>query len=143
MTPSPEFGTSPVQMHLSEVLADCIEDDEAQGGNADARAILKLIVQFIIDTQDGPTMDALDANMTARIDKMLPDIPDRPNIPRKHTATLASRYRYAQEKRLVGSEATDRGPAGNGYHNTLSRFFRLGYRARSISLPETDLSADQ
>lgn len=133
--PRPEAGASAThptvqaeaagiaQARLSDALATYISDDERRGGNADARSIVKLIVQFIIDMHDDPTMDALDADMATRIDEMLPDIPDRLNIPREHTATLASRYLYAQEHGWDGLKRLTEARLQNGYHNALSRFF--------------------
>jgi integrase len=112
----------PIKAPLSQVLADYIADDKAQGGNADARSIVKLIVQFIVDVRDDPTMEALNAEMAEEIDRMLPDIPNRPNIPREDTRTLATRYRYAQR---VGWDKLERLTEARlgGYHKALSRFF--------------------
>jgi integrase len=122
------ISSEPSSDRLSVVLAEYLADDKKHGGKADTRSVVTLIVQFIIDMLDDPTMEALDADMTARIDEMLPDIPNRGNIPRPHTATLASRYRYAQQHGWDNLERLTEARLKNGYHNALVRFFDWAIR---------------
>jgi len=110
-------------LRFSEALAAYEKADIENGGNADARSIVKLVVQFIIDTLDDPLLADFDKEAAARIDAMLPDIPDRKNIPREHTGSLAARYDYAQKHGWDGLKRLTEARLKNGYHNALSRFF--------------------
>ncbi|GAA4523186.1 hypothetical protein GCM10023174_04750 [Chelativorans composti] len=110
-------------LRFSEALALFEEDDIRNGGNADARALVLLVVQFIIDKMDDPLLVEFDKEAAARIDAMLPDIPDRKNIPREHTVSLAARYDYARKHGWAGLKRLTEARLKNGYHNALSRFF--------------------
>src|SRR5690606_31379368 len=110
-------------LRFSEALALYVETDEESNGNADARSIVKLVVQFIIDKLDDPLLSEFDEEAAARIDAMLPDIPDRKNIPREHVGSLAARYDYAQKHGWDGLKRLTEARLKNGYHNALSRFF--------------------
>lgn len=130
------IGAETSNDRLSVVLSDYIADDEKHRGNADARSIVSLIVRFIIDMLDDPTMRELDADMAARIDDMLPDIPNRESIPREHAASLASRYRYAQKHGWDNLERLTEARLKNGYHNALSRFFDWAIRKSRYPHPK-------
>lgn len=110
-------------LRFSEALALYVETDEESNGNADARSIVKLVVQFIIDKLDDPLLSEFDEEAAARIDAMLPDIPDRKNIPREHAGSLAARYDYAQKHGWDGLKRLTEARLKNGYHNAMSRFF--------------------
>jgi integrase len=111
------------ELRFSEALDEYLAEDIENKGNADARSIVKLIVQFIVDKLNDPLLRDFDPATAQMLDKMLPDIPDRNNIPREHARSLAARYDYAQQhgweklKRLTEARLT------NGYHDALSRFF--------------------
>nr|PZN38318.1 MAG: hypothetical protein DIU59_15115 [Pseudomonadota bacterium] len=110
-------------LRFSDALAAYVEADEKANGNADARSVVKLVVQFIIDKMDDPLLSEFDEEAAARIDAMLPDIPDRKNIPREHVGSLAARYDYAQKHGWDGLKRLTEARLKNGYHNALSRFF--------------------
>ena len=62
-------------------------------GRADAATV----VQFAIDLLRDPCMNEMTDEMWRRLDEALPDIPNRDNIPRKHSETLFQRYQYAED----------------------------------------------
>ncbi len=119
--------TSPVRM--SEALSAYLAYDVAQRGNADARSIASLVVQFIIDMMDDPYLHDFDAAMASRIDEMMPDIPDRSKIPREHCVSLAARYRYALEHGWDELKRLTEARLQNNYHGALSRFFAWAIEA--------------
>ena len=126
--------TSPIR--VSEALAEYIAHDLAQQGKADARSIVTLIVQFIVDIMDDPAMKDFDAAMARQIDEMMPDIPDRPRIPREHCVSLAARYRYAQEHGWNDLKRLTEARLQNGYHEALSRFFNWAIAAGHYPHPK-------
>jgi hypothetical protein len=75
--PAPEGSESAppaaatVPMRMSEALAAYLVCDVEQGGNADARSIASLVVQFIIDMMEDPCLHDFDAAMASRIDEMM------------------------------------------------------------------------
>lgn len=104
-------------------LAEYLEKDIARGGNADARSLVKLIVQFVIDIMDDPVVAEFDVERAAKLDRMLPDIPNRKNVPKDHAGSLAGRYRYAQQHGWANLTRLTEARLRNGYHNGLSKFF--------------------
>lgn len=110
-------------LRFSEALAAYEEADIRKGGNADGRSIVKLIVQFIIDKMGDPLLAEFDEEAIKTLDEMLPHIPDRRNIPREHTGSLAARYDYAQKHGWDNLKRLTEARLKNGYHNALSRFF--------------------
>jgi hypothetical protein len=122
-------AAAPVPMRMSEALATYLEHDIAHRGNADARSIVSLVVQFIIDMMDDPYLHDFDAAMATQIDKMMPDIPDRLKIPREHCVSLASRYRYAEEHGWDRLKRLTEARLQNNYHRALSQFFSWAIEA--------------
>jgi len=139
----PEPQKAPLR--FSEALAAYEEADIRNKGNADARSIVKLIVQFIIDKLGDPLLADFDKEAAARLDAMLPDIPDRKNIPREHTVSLAARYDYAQEHGWTKLKRLTEARLRNGYHNALSRFFDwlIGQKLYLLDKPEFSRTSDE
>jgi integrase len=117
----PEVPTG--SLRFSEALDVYEIEDIENKGNADARSIVKLVVQFIIDMFDDPILSAFDPASALRLDEMLPEIPNRKNIPREQTGSLAARYDYARQHGWKNLERLTEARLKNGYHNALSRFF--------------------
>lgn len=113
----------PPSLRLSEALAEYEKQDIAAKGNADARSVVKRIVQFVIDKFDDPLLHEFDTTSTKRLDEMLPNIPNRKRIPREHARTLATRYDYAERHGWDGLERLTGARLKNGYHDALMRFF--------------------
>jgi integrase len=108
---------------FSKALAEFLEEDLANKGNADARGDIRLIVQFLIDQMGDPVVQTFGEEAVRQLDKMLPDIPDRTNIPRDHTKSLSLRYDYARRYGWEGLKRLTEARLRNGYHNSLSKFF--------------------
>lgn len=72
---------------------------------------------------DDPLLSDFDPSAALRLDEMLPEIPNRKNIPREQTGSLATRYDYAQQHGWKNLERLTEARLRNGYHNALSRFF--------------------
>ncbi len=104
-------------------MEEYIEQDIARGGNADARSVVKLIVQFLVDIMDDPVVAEFDGDRAAKLDRMLPDITNRRNVPQDHAGSLAGRYRYAQKHGWGDLTRLTEARLRNGYHNALSKFF--------------------
>jgi integrase len=114
---------SAASLRFSEALDAYEIEDLEKKGNADARSIVKLVVQFIIEMFDDPLLADFDPSAALRLDEMLPEIPNRKNIPREQTSSLATRYHYAQQHGWKNLERLTEARLRNGYHNALSRFF--------------------
>lgn len=110
-------------MRFSQALAEYLEEDIRNGRNADARSIVELIVQFLIDVMDDPFLHEFDEDAARRLDDMMPEIPNRKNIPRAHCVSLSARYFYAKEHGWEGLERLTEMRIRNHYHDALSRFF--------------------
>jgi integrase len=135
-----EGSESRSALRLSVVLSAYVEQDIERGGNADARSVLTLIVQFIIDMMDDPVMERIGAVMVRQLDEMLPDIPDRQNIPREHCRSLATRYRYAQNTGWDGLKRLTEARLQNGYHDALARFFDWAIAGQYYPYPKPGFS---
>ncbi|WP_349365559.1 MAG: hypothetical protein ABL311_11325 [Nitratireductor rhodophyticola] len=122
-SPEPDLVPEPEPVSFSKALEEYLEQDIARGGNADARSVVKLIVQFLIDIMDDPVVAEFDGDRAAKLDRVLPDIPNRRNVPREHAGTLAGRYRYAQKHGWDDLTRLTEARLRNGYHNALSKFF--------------------
>lgn len=117
------------RMRFSEALAVYLDEDIANKRNADARAIVTLMIQFLIDVLEDPCLDEFHGEAVRKFDAMMPDIPDRNNIPRAHCATLATRYFYAQEHGWDELKRLTENRIKNHYHDALARFFRWAIKA--------------
>lgn len=129
-------------LRFSEALALFEEDDIRNGGNADARALVLLVVQFIIDKMDDPLLVEFDKEAAARIDAMLPDIPDRKNIPREHTFSLAA-LRLRPEAWLGWTEASHRSKAEERLSQCPLPLLRLADRAEALPVRKTSVLPHQ
>lgn len=118
-----EQQTETLPLTFSQALSEFVEEDIAKKGNADARADIQLIVQFLIDQMDDPVVQTFDEEAVRRLDTMLPDIPDRNKILRDQTKSLSLRYEYAQRHGWNGLKRLTEARLRNGYHNSLSKFF--------------------
>lgn len=74
----------PETVTFSEALDEFVEEHARNSGNADARADIQRIVHFIIDQMDDPVVSQFDKPRIEEIDRMLPDIPNRRNVPIAH-----------------------------------------------------------
>ncbi|QKV17054.1 site-specific integrase [Oricola thermophila] len=108
---------------FSDALEEFVREDTENGGNADARADVQLVVQFIIDQMGDPVVSDFDKARVEELDRMLPDIPNRRNIPKPYARTLSGRYNYAKLHGWEGLERLTEARLRNGYHNSLSKFF--------------------
>lgn len=80
-------------------------------------------MQFLIDQMDDPAVHTFDGAEARRLDEMLPDIPDRNNIPRDQTKSLSLRYEYARRHGWDNLKRLTEARLRNGYHISLSKFF--------------------
>ena len=110
------------RLRFSEALAEYLEHIRG-GGKGDARSIVKLLVQFLIDVMDDPFLHEFDEEAVRRLDEMMPEIPNRKNIPRERCVSLSARYFYAVEHGWEGLERLTEMRIRNHYHDALSRFF--------------------
>jgi integrase len=124
--PAPELATAPSAApspSFSAALAEYLKERRGKGDKADTLREVELIVQFLIDQVGDKDVGSFDGGQAKKLDAMLPDIPDRKNIPRKHCVSLASRYAYAQEHGWKELKRLTEARLRNGYHNALSKFF--------------------
>lgn len=117
--PAPEADP----LTFSQALQEYVEEDVTSGGNADARSAIQLVVQFLIDIMDDPVVARFDKRKVLELDQMLPDIPNRRNVPKEHAQTLAERYLYAKKHGWSRLDRLTETRLRNGYHNALSKFF--------------------
>lgn len=108
---------------FSTALAEYAKERKEEGDSADGIRNVELIVQFLIDQCGDVNVDAFGAEQAKKLDKMLPDIPDRNNIPRAHCGSLSARYDYAKQHGWDGLKRLTEARLRNGYHNSLSKFF--------------------
>ncbi|WP_416064599.1 tyrosine-type recombinase/integrase [Rhizobium sp. ZK1] len=121
---------------LSEALAKFAEDHRMAGKKEDALSAIQLVVNFMIDEFSDPKVSEITAEMTASLNKMLVDIPDRPNIPKEECVSLSSRYRYAAAHGWTDLKRLTEARIRNGYHASLSKFFDWLIERRYFRLPK-------
>lgn len=110
-------------LRFSKALAEYLEEHIRGGGKGDARTIVQLLVQFLIDVMDDPFLHGFDEDAVRRLDEMMPEIPNRKNIPRERCVSVSARYFYAIEHGREGHERLTEMRIRNNYHDALSRFF--------------------
>ncbi|MBO9135146.1 hypothetical protein J5289_21750 [Rhizobium sp. B230/85] len=116
--PTPAAG-----IKVSDALKLYLAAGNSAGKSRDGLAADALIVNFLIDEFDDPKVGQLGPADFTRLDRMMVDIPNRPNIPKQEASTLSNRYRYAAANgwdnlvRLTGARIE------KGYHSSLSKFF--------------------
>ncbi|SFJ47480.1 tyrosine-type recombinase/integrase [Aerobium aerolatum] len=108
---------------FSAALAEYLKERREAGDSADALREVELIIQFLIDQFADVDVGSFDGGQAQELDTMLPDIPDRKNIPREHCVSLATRYAYAQKHGWTELKRLTEARIRNGYHNALSKFF--------------------
>lgn len=124
--PAPELATAPSSgpsPSFSVALAEYLKERREKGDKADTLREVELIVQFLIDQFGDKEVGSFDGDQTGKLDAMLPDIPNRKNIPREHCVSLAARYDYAQKHGWTDLKRLTEVRLRNGYHNALSKFF--------------------
>ncbi|MEN5246158.1 hypothetical protein [Brucella pseudintermedia] len=97
---------------------------ETAKGSKDSLRDVELIVQFLIDQMGDTSVHQFTPEDVKALDQMLPSIPDRAGIPREHCTSLSSRYAYAQQHGWENLKRLTEARLRNGYHNSLSKFFR-------------------
>jgi integrase len=112
-----------VQLRFSEALAEYVREDIEKKRSADLRDDVVLIITFLIDQMGDPVLRDFDQEAASKLDKMLPDIPNRENIPKKHTATLSLRYEYAKANGWTRLRRLTESRIRSGFHTALARFF--------------------
>lgn len=109
---------------LSEALETYLAKRHEQLGHDGDRGDLGLVIRFMIDQLDDPETGSITREQLGRIERMLPDIPDRIGVPREFQASLTSRYNYAQKHGWKGLKRLTETRLHKGYHAWLSRFFK-------------------
>jgi integrase len=109
---------------LSEALETYLAKRHEQLGHDGDRGDLGLVVQFMIDQLGDPQTGAMTVEQLQRIERMLPDIPDRVGMPREFQVSLTSRYNYAQKHGWKGLKRLTETRLRKGYHAWLDKFFR-------------------
>lgn len=118
-------GAQPAErLRTSDALKLYVADSRIARKSEDSLSTVSLIVQFLIDEFNDPYLTDLSEDDFERLNKMMPDIPNRNNIPRKVTKSLSLRYRYAQEHGWDGLVRLTGETLQKGYHSALSKFFR-------------------
>ena len=107
---------------MSDALKAYVKDREKAKANRDGITNDALIIQFLIDEMDDPFTDTLKATDLKRIDEMLPEIPNRKNVPKDYVGSLHKRYQYAQQHGWDGLVRLTEARLKQ-YHNSLSKFF--------------------
>lgn len=125
---SPEYKSAPIPSPSIEIsfelaLHKYLEDKKQTGSSADGLRNDELIIRFLIDHFGDISVNSFDAEKIKNLDEMMPDIPDRAKIPRKHCETLYTRYLYAQVNGWEDLKRLTEARIRNGYHNSLSKFF--------------------
>lgn len=108
---------------FSTALQEYVDEQKAAGVSGDSLNNVRLTVRFLIDRFGDMSVDQFNAEQAKTLDAMLPDIPDRKGIPRKHCESLSDRYDYAQEHGWEKLTRLTENRLRNGYHNALSKFF--------------------
>ncbi|WP_156386383.1 hypothetical protein [Rhizobium sp. Leaf391] len=111
-------------LRTSDALKLYIVDSRVAKKSEDGLSTVALIIQFLIDEFNDPYLADLDADDFDRLNKMMPDIPNRNNIPREAAKSLSLRYRHAQEHGWDGLVRLTGETLQKGYHSALSKFFR-------------------
>ena len=120
-------GAAPVEkatvpLRMSDALQAYVKDREKAKANRDGITNDKLIIQFLIDEMDDPFTETLRTSDLKRIDEMLPEIPNRKNVPKAYVGSLHKRYQYAQQSGWEGLIRLTEARLKQ-YHNSLSKFF--------------------
>ena len=112
------------RLRTSDALKRYIVDSRIAKKSEDGLSTVMLIVQFIIDEFNDPYLADLGKDEFDRLNKMMPEIPNRNNIPREITRSLSLRYRYALQNGWDGLVRLTGETLQKGYHSALSKFFR-------------------
>lgn len=137
-TPPPaavEVDAGRQQMTFSSALTEYVREMRQEERSADGIRDVELVVQFLIDQFGDLIVDTFDGEKPKQLDRMLPDIPDRNNIPRDRCTSLSARYLYAKEHGWKDLKRLTEARLRNGYHNSLSKFF--GWLIRKGYYPHT------
>ncbi len=120
---SVEEEPSGLETPLSEALEAYLAERKEAKGHDGERSELGLVIQFIVDEFGDPrTGDITPADMK-KLERMLPDIPNREGIPREHCASLSTRYHYAKAHGWKGLHRLTDSRIKNGYYASLRKFF--------------------
>jgi hypothetical protein len=93
-------------------------------GHDGERGDLGLVVQFMVDQLGDPATGAMTREQLERIERMLPDIPDRLGVPRTFQSSLTARYDYARKHGWKGLKRLTEARIKKSYHAWLTKFFR-------------------
>lgn len=115
---------SRTKTRLSEALEIYLVKRREQLGHDGDRGDLGLVVRFMIDQLEDPETGAITVEQLERIERMLPDIPDRVGVPHEFQVDLTSRYNYAERHGWEGLKRLTETRLRKGYHAWLDRFFR-------------------
>lgn len=108
---------------FSEALAEHLKEKREDGAGADGLRDVEMVVEFLIAQFGDVSVETFDGAQAKKLDLMLPDIPDRNKIPRKHCVSLSARYVYAQQHGWSDLKRLTEARLRNGYHVALSKFF--------------------
>ena len=65
------------------------------GGHDGERGDLGLVAQFMVNQLSDPATGVMTREQLERIERILPDIPDRLGVPRAFQSSLTAHYNYA------------------------------------------------
>ena len=110
--PVPPRTATPLSVALEEYLKIRFE----QLGHDAERGDLGLVVQFMIDQLEDPETGAITREQLNRVERMLPDIPDRVGVPREFQSSLTARYDYARTHGWEGLKRLTEARIHKSYH---------------------------
>jgi hypothetical protein len=84
LAPRPSKTSTPSRTDtpLSVALEQCLTKRHGELGHDGERGDLGLVVQFMVDQLGDPATGAMTREQLERIERILPDIPDRLGVPR-------------------------------------------------------------
>ncbi|PZQ10028.1 MAG: hypothetical protein DI565_20215 [Ancylobacter novellus] len=140
--PTPPVKAEPLaeaskhDFRISEVLKLYLADDlKAKKGVGSAVSEVAPTIQFMIDALEDPPLASVTKEQYAQIDAMLPDIPNRKNIPRTIGTSLFARYAYARDNGWDGLERLSEATVRNRYATAFSRFLTWAIQKEYMSGP--------
>lgn len=112
-----------VSLRFSDALEQYVREDIEKKRSADLRDDVVLIINFLIDQMGDPLLHDFNQEAASRLDGMIPEIPNRENIPRMDAATLSLRYEYAKAHGWSALRRLTESRIRNGFHTALGKFF--------------------
>ncbi len=126
LAPQPSETSTPSRTDtpLSVALEEYLTKRHGELGHDGERGDLGLVVQFMVDQLGDPATGAMTREQLERIERMLPDIPDRLGVPRAFQSSLTARYDYARTHGWKGLKRLTEARIKKSYHAWLGKFFR-------------------